>query len=138
MGESNGDYTKISLGNYQFAGKGRGGYLSIIFIPVPERKQVGNIVVDFNPLKDFFVSLEYAGSLWDQNLLSTLDDNNNYGYARNLLLKMNPKKISMGNASLGKVGFSVKDRFIQGKFTPADRINEVEFDRYYNISGKGR
>ncbi len=134
VGESKGDYIKISLGNYQFAGKGKGGYLPIIFIPVPERKQVGNIVVDANPLKDFFISLEYAGSLWDKNLLSTLDDRNNYGYARNILLKMDPKKVDIGDISLGKIGFSAKDRFIQGKFTSADRINEVEFDRYYNVA----
>ncbi len=134
VGESHGDYIKISLGNYQFEGKGQGGYLPITFIPIPERKQVGNIVVDANPLQDFFISLEYAGSLWDQNLLSTLDDKNNYGYARNIFLKMDPKKVNLGNISLGKIGFSAKDRFIQDKFTSADRVNEVEFDRFYNVA----
>jgi len=134
VGESTGDYNKISLGNYVFAGKSQGGYLPLIYIPIPERKQIGNIVVDANPFQDFFISLEYAGSLWDQNLLSSLDDRDNYGYARNIFLKMDPKKIQMGNIDLGKAGFSVKDRFIQGKFTSADRINEVEFDRFYNVS----
>ena len=134
VGESKGDYTKISLGNYQFVGKGQGGYLPVIFLPIPELKQIGNIVVNINPLKDLTLSLEYAGSLWDKNRLSTLDDNNNYGYARNIFLKMDPKEIDLADFSLGRVGFSLKDRFIQGKFTPADRINEVEFDRYYNVS----
>ncbi len=134
VGDLHGDYNKVSLGNYQFVGKGQGGYLPIIYLPVPELKQVGNIVVDVNPLKDFFVSLEYSGSLWDQNRLSTLNDGDNYGYARNILMKMDPKKIDLGSINLGRIGFSVKDRFIQSKYTSADRINEVEFDRYYNVS----
>jgi hypothetical protein len=134
VGEGSGDYIKISLGNYQYAGKGQGGYLPIIFLPIPELKQVGNLVVDVNPLKDFFISLEYAGSLWDKNRLSTLDDRDNYGYARNIFLRMDPKKIDLGNIDLGKIGFSVKDRFVQSKFTSADRINVVEFNRDYNVS----
>ena len=134
VGESQGDYSKVSLGNYQFVGKGQGGYLPIIYLPLPELKQVGNLVVDINPLQDFYISLEYAGSLWDKNRLSTLDDKNNYGYARNIFLKMDPKKIDLGSISLGKAGFSFKDRFIQSKFTSADRFNQVEFNRDYNVS----
>ncbi len=134
VGEKQGDYNKISLGNYRFAGIGEGGYLPVIYLPVPELRQVGNIVVDIRPLENLRISLEYAGSLWDQNRLSTLDDGNNYGYARNIFVKMDPGKIDLGSISLGKIGFSVKDRFIQSRFTSADRINEVEFNRYYNIS----
>jgi hypothetical protein len=134
VGDFQGDYSKIGLGNYQYVGKGQGGYLPVIFLPVPELKQIGNIVVDVNPLKDFYVSLEYAGSLWDKNRLSTLDDGNNYGYARNIYLRMDPKQVDLGSLNLGKIGFSLKDRFIQGKFSPADRINAVEFNRYYNIT----
>jgi len=137
VGENQGDYSKISLGNYQFVGKDQGGYLPIIFLPIPEMKQIGNIVVDVNPLKDFYVSLEYAGSLWDRNRLSTLDDTNNFGYARNEYLRMDPKDMRLGSVNLGKIGFSLKDRFIQGKFSPAERIDEVEFNRNYNITTGG-
>ncbi|HSD64521.1 MAG TPA: hypothetical protein VLB50_12005 [Ignavibacteriaceae bacterium] len=134
VGDGLGDYSKIGLGNYQYVGKRQGGYLPVIFLPVPELKQIGNIVVDVNPLQDFHISLEYAGSSWDQNMLSTLDDGNNFGYARNILLRMDPKKIDVGAVDLGKIGFSVKDRFMQGKFSPAERIDEVEFNRNYNVT----
>ncbi len=134
VGDFQGDYSKISLGNYQYVGKNQGGYLPLIFLPMPELKQEGNIVVDANPLKDFYISLEFAGSSWDKNRLSTLDDGNNFGYARNITLRMDPKKVDIGALNFGKIGFSVKDRFIQGKFSPADRINQVEFNRDYNIT----
>jgi hypothetical protein len=134
VGDRLGDYTRESLGNFLFVGKGRGTYLPVVYLPLPELKQVANLVVDLNPARDVSVSLEYAGSLYDQNRFSNLDDGNNYGYARNIFLKVNPQKINLGSLSLGKVGLSYKDRFIQNKFTSLDRIDEVEFNRYYNVS----
>ena len=133
VGEGLGDYVKESLGNYRFVGVGKGSYLPVTFLPLPELKQLGNIVLSLTPFEDVTLSLEYAGSLWDKNRLSDLDDNDNYGYARNIFLKVNPKKIDIGNLSLGKIGLSYKDRFIQDKFTSADRLNEIEFNRNYNI-----
>ena len=40
----------------------------------------------------------------------------------------------MGSLNLGKIGLSYKDRFIQGRFFTPERINQVEFQRDYNIS----
>lgn len=134
VGDGAGDYNRESLGNFQFVGKGNGTYLPLVFLPLPQLKQLANIVVDLNPAKDITLNLEYAGSLWDQNRFSSIDDGNNYGYARNIFLKINPQKIDIGSLSLGKAGLSYKDRFVQNKFTSLDRINEVEFNRYYNIT----
>ena len=134
VGDGLGDYTRESLGNFLFVGKGSGTYLPLVFLPLPELKQEANIVMDINPAKDISINLEYAGSLWDQNRFSSIDDGNNYGYARNIFLKINPQNVRIGNIGLGRVGLSYKDRFVQGKFTSLDRINEVEFNRYYNIT----
>ena len=49
-------------------------------------------------------------------------------------LRIDPQRIKLGNINLGKAGISYKDRFVQNKFTSLDRINEVEFNRYYNMS----
>ena len=125
---------KKVLGNYKFVGIGMGNYLPVTFLPLPELKQMGDILLSAKPFDGVLLSLEYAGSLWDKNRLSNLDDNDNYGYARNIFLKVDPRKINIGNISLGKIGLSYKDRFIQDKFTSADRLNEVEFNRDYNIS----
>jgi hypothetical protein len=133
VGEGEGDYRKESLGNYRFNGIGRGDYLPVIFLPMPEIRQVGNINLVINPLNELQLSIEYAGSAWDRNRFSVLDDENNSGYARNIALNYNPKEIVVGNTSLGKVNFLYRDRYIDNRFTSADRLNQVEFNRYYNI-----
>jgi hypothetical protein len=134
VGEGQGNYLKQSLGNYSFVGINQGNYAPIIFLPMPELKQVGNVVLDLNPWDGVSLSLEYAGSLWDQNTFSTLDKDKDYGYATNIFFKLDPRQIEIGNISLGRIGFSYKDRFIQDKFSSADRVDEIEFNRNYNIS----
>jgi len=136
IGEGKGDYIRQSLGYYNFVGIGQGSYLPIIFLPLPQLKQMGNVVVDVNPFENVTLSLEYAGSLWDKNRLSDLDDDDNYGYARNIFLKVAQTQILIGDLDLGKAGLTFRDRFIQDKFTSLDRFNEVEFDRNYNIASQ--
>ena len=136
VGEGSGDYNRQSLGYYIFAGIGKGGYLPIIFLATPQLKQMGNISVDVNPIENVTLSLEYAGSLWDRNRMSNLDDGDNYGYARNLALKIAPTQILIGDLDLGKAGLSYRDRFIQSKFTSLDRFDDVEFSRNYNSSSQ--
>ena len=134
IGESQGDYVRESLGNFRFVGIGKGNYAPVILLPLPELKQLGNVAIELKPFEDFIFNFEYAGSLWDKNKLSGVDDGENYGYATNIFLQMNPKEIQIGDLNLGKVGLSYKDRFVQSKFTSPDRFNEVEYSRNYNIS----
>ena len=135
VGENNGDYIRLALGQYQFVGIKQGGYLPVIFLPLPQLKQLGNLTTAITPFKNVELDLEYAGSLWDKNRLSNLDDKDNYGYAGNVFLKVQPSKVDIGSLSLGKIGFSYQERFINKRFTSTDRFNEVEFDRLYNTTG---
>jgi len=134
IGQGPGDYIREAIGNFKFVGIGQGSYLPIIFLPLPEENQVGNLVVNCTPFKNTNLTVEYAGSFYDQNKLSNLDDGDNYGYATNIFLKVDPSKVNLGSLNLGKIGLSYKDRFIQGKFYSADRFNQVEFNRIYNIT----
>lgn len=134
VGLGNGDYTKQSLGHYRFVGIGQGSYLPIIFVPLPSKRQLANIVVEGKPFENLNIKLELAGSNWDKNTLSTKDDADNFGHARNLQLSLSPSQINIGDVSLGKVGVNYKDRFIQDRFTSLDRIDEIEFNRHYNIT----
>jgi len=122
------------LGNYNFAGIGNGSYLPIKYLPVAQSNQQGNIVIDAEPFKDINLKLEFAASSFDKNNFSDFDDNDNFGNARNIFLNIKPREINLGNINFGKVGLSYKDRFIQSKFVTLDRINEAEFNRYYNVS----
>ena len=133
VGAGKGDYNKASLGNYQFAGINAGSYAPVIFLPLPSLKQTGNLVLNAEPLKNLNVALELAGSLWDKNKFSSVDDGDNFGSARNFKLDLSPTDVQLGNMDLGKIGLNYRDRYIQKKYTSLDRINAVEFDRYYNV-----
>ncbi|HKI78861.1 MAG TPA: hypothetical protein VKA26_09990 [Ignavibacteriaceae bacterium] len=134
VGTDKGDYTRESLGNYRWVGISQGSYSPIVFLPMPELKQFGNILFDYSPVDDIKISFEFAGSLWDKNRFSEYDQNDNFGAAANFFLDIKPQNISLGNFNFGKAGLSYKDRFIQSRFTSLDRFNQVEFNRYYNIS----
>ena len=129
-----GDYIRESLGNFKFVGIGGGGYAPVTLLPLPELKQLANIAVELKPFEDFIFNFEYAGSMWDRNKLSGIEDRDNYGYATNIFLQMNPKEIRLGDLNLGKAALSYKDRFVESKFTSPDRFNDVEYNRNYNIS----
>ncbi len=133
VGDGSGDYLKESLGNYKFVGKNNGSYLPIIFLPLPQLKQLGNLSLSANIIEGIKIDIDLSGSSWDKNKFSTLDDNDNFGYARKIMIDVIPREITVGGLSLGKVGLSFKDRFIQSRFTSLDRIDEVEFNRYYNL-----
>ncbi|MGB5531456.1 MAG: hypothetical protein WBQ32_15915 [Ignavibacteriaceae bacterium] len=135
VGEGNGDYIRQALGQFEFVGIKKGGYLPVIFLPLPQLKQLGNLTTSITPFDNVQLDLEYAGSLWDKNRLSDLDEKDNYGYAGNIFLKVLPSNVDIGSISLGKIGFSYKERFINKRFTSTDRFNEVEFDRNYNTTG---
>lgn len=133
IGAGKGDYEKESLGKYRFSGKGKGSYLPLIFLPMPELRQMGNMVLEVLPYNGVSLSLELSGSILDRNRFSTIDNKDNFGSARNILFQLKPRDIELFGSSLGKFGLNYKDRFIQKKFSTLDRINGVEFNRSYDI-----
>ena len=138
VGNGKGDYLKQGLGNYEFVGVGQGSYLPIIYLPLPEQRQLANILIEGNPFENLNIKLELAGSNWDRNTFSDKDDSDNFGYARNIQIRLDPSNVTIGNLSLGKIGLNYKDRFIQDRFTSLDRIDEIEFNRYYNVTDNAK
>ncbi len=134
VGELQGDYIRESLGQYRFAGKNLGSYLPIIYLPLPELKQFGNLFFQYSATNDIYLQAEFAGSSWDKNRFSSLDEKDNFGLARNLSFKMNPLKVELGGINFGKIGLSLRERFIQDRFTSIERFDKVEFTRDYNSS----
>ncbi|MHB1685768.1 MAG: hypothetical protein ACYCVH_00075 [Ignavibacteriaceae bacterium] len=133
VGTQQGDYINESIGDYKFVGINQGNYAPVILLPLPELKQNGNLAFNYKPGDGVNLSVEYAGSIYNRNRFSSVD-NNNFGYATNILFKVDPRKIEIGKISLGEIGLSYHDRFIQDKYSAPDRINPVEFNRYYNIT----
>ncbi len=134
VGDGLGDYSRISIGNYEFVGKGEADYMPIIFIPMPQKKQVGNILLEANPFENFIISAEFAGSVYDKNSFSEVDNDNNFGEAHNIKAELQKSKVSIAGLSLGEIGLTYRERFVQGKFSSLDRFNSVEHSRNYNIT----
>ncbi len=137
VGTNLGDYVNVSVGDFKFVGINQGDYQPIILLPLPESKQTGNFVLNYSPVNGIILNMELAGSIWDQNEFSSLNSSKIKGYARNLIFKIEPRKISFGKLNLGKIGLSYQDRFTQANYSPLDRINPVEFNRDYNITQTG-
>ncbi len=135
VGIGKGDYKKISSGNFIFSGIGAGEYLPLYFLPMPEKKETASIIIESEPLKNLNLSVELAGSNWDKNRFSGIGNDDNFGYASNLRVEFKQSDVSLGGTSFGKAGFYFRNRFIENRFTSIDRINSIEFNRDYNISG---
>ncbi|MBF8293981.1 MAG: hypothetical protein HW389_526 [Bacteroidetes bacterium] len=127
-------YNRSNLGGYVAAGLGKGSYLPIQFLPIPELHRVINGRATFAPHSDVTISGDYAFSSYDENRLSSLDDDANQGGAYNISVEYHPKEIRIGNLMLGDLDLRASDRFVDRRFVSLDRAREIEFDRNWNIS----
>ncbi len=78
-GSNQGEYQYIGSGVYQYVGAGFGDYLPRVSIPVPSREDYFSAGLSFKLVQDGIVSFKVRQSLYDRNLFSNLDDNNNTG-----------------------------------------------------------
>jgi hypothetical protein len=127
-------YSRVVSGQYQFAGLGQGNYLPVQFLPIPELHRVLNGVIEAAPATDLTLSAEYATSTYDRNRLSPLDDAANTGGAYKLALRYNPKSIHIGARNLGELNLIASDRFVDRRFVPLDRDNDIEFNRKWDLT----
>ena len=134
VGNGNGDYIRESLGNFKFVGIKQGSYLPIRLLPLPENTQVGNLTIEYKPFNKVKLNLEVAGSNWDKNTFSNLNDDNNTGVAGNIKLNIEPIDLMLNKTNYGKISGYFRNRYLDDNFKSIDRINEVEYNRHYNIS----
>lgn len=137
VGEGNGDYSRLTLSNYKFAGIGKGSYLPIKYLPMPELKQNASFVIESEMIRNTRISLELAGSFYNANRFSSLDGTNKDGFAANLNFELKPVPVELFGHSLGKAAFSIKERYLGNNYIPFERINPVEFNREYNFNSDG-
>lgn len=138
VGEGNGDYKREALGNYKFTSIGGGAYLPIRYLPMPELKQNANFILESNLINNTNLSIELAGSSFNPNRFSNIGNNSISGFAGNLFFEMKPERLSLFENNLGKLSFNFRERYLQGNYSPFDRINSVEFSRDYNYNSTFR
>ncbi|MCX7546358.1 hypothetical protein OS188_00165 [Xanthomarina sp. F1114] len=111
------------------AGVPQGNYEPIFQLIAPTKLQMAIINGDYKPTDKTDISFEAAGSKNDLNLFSTIDDDNNDGFAGKL--KVNQaiiKRDSLWNLE----AFADVD-YIQENFRSIQRIYNSEFNRDWNL-----
>jgi hypothetical protein len=107
----------------------QGNYEPITQLIAPERLQIAVLNGQYKPTEKTDVYFELAGSKNDINLFSSLDDNDNDGYAAKV--KLNQKLIQ--NDSLWNLSALVDADFIQKDFRTIQRLYRAEFNRDWNL-----
>jgi hypothetical protein len=134
VGIGKGDYDRTRIGVYKWKGIGRGSYLPIKLLPLPSKQQMTDIQLDYKLSDNVFFKSEYAISNLDRNVLSQISDEDNTGQAFKLSALTEDIPLDIFNSNFGKISFSADGRFIDNNFSPVDRINQPEFNRYWNLS----
>ena len=127
-------YINIAAGQFQFAGIGQGTYLPLQFLPMPQLHQVFDVNGQLSLTSDFSVSGEYAMSNFNQNRFANQDSSTLQGNAFSFSARYNPKRLLIGGKNIGEVDAQISERFVARNFVPLDRVNEVEFNRKWNLS----
>jgi hypothetical protein len=133
VGSGKGEYIRQQIGVFLWKGPGAGDYMPLIYLPFPELHQVIDVTIDATPTPALALSGEYAGSVLDANRYSTLDDASNSGHALKFAAGFAPRDVTIGGTRIGSFDMKVKERFTKSSFVPADRANDIEFNRKWGI-----
>ncbi len=129
VGAGQGDYTRKSLGYYEFAGVNLGDYAPVKLLPLPRLHQLADVAITVAPVRQVTFGAEIGISDLDANLFSAADDDNNTGFAYLFTLGG-----AFDSTSIGRLSASAKFRSQEAEFVPIDRINDIEFARKWDIA----
>ncbi len=132
VGERNGNYIREGIGRYTFAGIGSGNYAPVIIVPSPQLHQQYSLQTKYAVGKSFILDGEFAASDADPNRFSRIGDDMNAGQAYKFHLRYAPEKVVVAGKNIGSFDVSLSERFVDSRYTPVDRINDVEFGRKWS------
>lgn len=107
----------------------QGNYEPIIQLTPPEKIQIAGITGNYHPSEKTNISFEVSGSKNDLNLFSSIDDENNDGFAGKITAK---QTILKPNDSTKLNAFASVD-IINRDFKTIERLYSIEFNRDWNL-----
>ncbi|MGC6431903.1 MAG: hypothetical protein ACON5F_12735 [Jejuia sp.] len=133
VGPNQGDYVLSStsaINNiYEYAGKLQGNYAPIVQLVAPVKLQMAVVNGNYAPSENTQINFELAGSKNDLNLFSSIDDDDNDGFAGTLRVNQNIIK----KDSLWNLDAYVKTDYIQDNFRSIEILYNAEFNRDWNL-----
>ena len=131
VGENTGSYILkevIALGKiYEYVGENLGNYNPIIQLIAPNKLQISVFKATYNPTLKTTINAEIAFSNNDENLFSSIDDSENKGLAT----KFSWEQVLFDNK--WQLKSNLQFDFINAKFKSIERIQNIEFNRDWNI-----
>jgi hypothetical protein len=110
------------------AGIPQGNYEPITRLIAPTKIQIATVVGKFNPNEKTLVDFEIGVSNNDQNLFSSIDDDNNKGIAVKLNFKQRLLSKKWQIDAFGNY------QFVQENFQTIERLFNIEFNRDWNLT----
>ncbi len=133
VGPNQGDYILINnqaINNiYEYAGELQGNYAPIVQLIAPTKLQMAVINGSYTPSENTAVNFELSGSKNDLNLFSSLDDDDNDGFAGRLQVS---KRLIKSDSLWNLEGYFESD-YIQANFRNLEGLYNPEFNRDWNI-----
>ncbi len=137
VGDNQGDYiitNSDAISNiYEYvapiSGVPQGNFQPIIQLIAPTKLQMAVIDASFKPNDKTEIDFELAGSKNDLNLYSSIDDENNNGFAGKLTVKRHIIK----RDSAWNLNAFIDTDYIDKNFKTVERLYRVEFDRDWNL-----
>lgn len=137
VGDNNGDYVLSNINAisniYEYVepvgGVSQGNYAPVIQLVAPKKLQMAILNGSYNPSEKTNVDFEIAGSKSDLNLFSSIDDENNDGFAGKLKIIQSLVK----NDSLWSLNTFADIDYIDKNFKTIERLYRPEFSRDWNI-----
>jgi len=135
VGQNIGNYniqTTIASGRiYEYIapinGVPQGAYEPIVQLVAPNKLQMTVVNADYAPNTKTTISSEFAYSLNDQNLFSSLNDSDNQGFAG----KINWKQTLLDN--VWKLNSAINYEYITKDFKTIERFRNIEFTRDWDL-----
>jgi len=108
----------------------QGNYEPIIQLVAPSKIQVAGVNGAFRPTEKTNIAFEIAGSKNDLNLFSSIDNENNDGFAG----KLNLNQTLLKPSTARKLDAFVGADYINKDFRTVERLYAVEFNRDWNFN----
>ena len=133
LGENQGDYRLSSINAinniYEYVGLNQGSFAPVIQLVAPKELQVAIINGRYKPSKKTNIFFEASGSKYDQNQFSSIDNENNDGFAG----KVNINQTIFKQENSWKLDAYADSDYISTDYRNIEGLYNVEFKRDWNL-----
>lgn len=133
VGSNAGDYALSDINAinniYEYVGPNLGSYAPVVQLVAPTKLQIATINASYTPSKKSNIDLELAASKNDLNLFSTIDDNDNNGFAGKLTINQSIAK----SDSLWNLDAFIDSDYINKNYRNIEGLYNPEFNRDWNL-----